>query len=127
MRRRCLDFEVPGKRKKDIDTVCDNNAESSSKCVVPGIGLHLNAIAMASRESKINVIHEYSTSGEIQKSFSGSTTPIHSQEDSMRETLDQEESEPGEVLAIEEAANALVVYEDLNPGSLKKKKQVFFS
>uniref|UniRef100_A0A1J3GKI4 CRC domain-containing protein TSO1 n=1 Tax=Noccaea caerulescens TaxID=107243 RepID=A0A1J3GKI4_NOCCA len=124
MRRRCLDFEVPGKRKKDIDTVCDNKAESSSKCVVPGIGLHLNAIAMASRESKINVIHEYSTSGEIQKSVSGSTTPIHSQEDSMRETLDQEESEPGEVLAIEEASNALVVYEDLNPGSLKKKKRM---
>ncbi|CAA7015387.1 unnamed protein product [Microthlaspi erraticum] len=119
MRRRCLDFEVPGKRKKDVETVCDNKAESSSKCVVPGIGLHLNAIAMAARESKVNVIHEYSTS------FSGgSTTPIHSQEDSMREALDQEESEPGEVLAIEDASNAIVVYEDLNPGSLKKKKRM---
>ncbi|CAH2053003.1 unnamed protein product [Thlaspi arvense] len=68
MRRRCLDFEVPGKRKKDIaddqHTVCDDKAESSSKCVVPGIGLHLNAIAMASRDSNITVIHEYITSGE---------------------------------------------------------------
>lgn len=119
---------MPGKRKKDIaddqQTMCDNQAacESSSRCVVPGIGLHLNAIAMSSRDSEINIIHEHSISGEIQKSFSGSTTPIQSQ-DTVRETLDQAESEPGEGQAVEEVPKALV-FEELNPGSLKKKMQV---
>ena len=121
MRRRCLDFEVPGKRKKDDDqqTVCDNNKpeSSSSKCVVPGIGLHLNAIAMASRNTKISITHEYSSSEEVQNTFSGSITPVHSQ-DTVPETLDQAESQPGE-----EAPKALV-FEELIPDSLQKKKQV---
>ncbi|CAH8375589.1 unnamed protein product [Eruca vesicaria subsp. sativa] len=123
MRRRCLDFEVPGKRKKDIadvqQTVCDNKAESSSKYVAPGIGLHLNAIALASRDSKINVIHECSPPGEIQTSISGSNTPVRSQ-DTVRETLDQGETEPGEGSAVEEAPKELL-FEELNPGSLRKK------
>ncbi|KFK39564.1 hypothetical protein AALP_AA3G260500 [Arabis alpina] len=127
MRRRCLDFEVPGKRKKDIaddqQTVCDNKAacESSVRCVVPGIGLHLNAIAMSSRDTEINIIHEYTVTGEIQKSSSGSTTPIHSQ-DIVRETLDQAESEPGEGQAAEVPKG--LVFEELNPGSLKKKTRM---
>lgn len=109
MRRRCLDFEGTGKRKKDDQqTVYDNKAESSSKHVAPGIGLHLNAIAMVSRDSKINV---RLTSGAIQKSFSDSNTPVQSQ-DSLLESLDQGEHEPGEESAVEE----------LNPGSLRKKQ-----
>ncbi|CAN8268726.1 unnamed protein product [Cochlearia groenlandica] len=128
MRRRCLDFEVPGKRKKDIaddhQTVCDNNAESSSsRCVVPGIGLHLNAIALASRDCKISIIHEYSTPGEIQKSFSGSTTPIQSQ-DTVLETMDHAESEPEEGQAVEDEVPRELVFEELNPGSLKKKMRM---
>ncbi|CAH8387986.1 unnamed protein product [Eruca vesicaria subsp. sativa] len=126
MRRRCLDFEVLGKRKKDIaedqQTLCENNAESSSKCVVPGIGLHLNAIAMASRGSKINIIHEDSASVEIQKSFPGSTTPVNSQ-DIMPETLDQAVSKPGEGLAVEEETPKALVLEELNQDSLQKKKR----
>ncbi|KAL1197575.1 CRC domain-containing protein TSO1 [Cardamine amara subsp. amara] len=96
MRRRCLDFEMPGRRKKDVadddqQSVCDNKAagESSSRCVVP----------------------------EIQKSFSGSTTPIHSQ-DAVQETSDQAENEP-----VEEVPKALV-FPELNLGSLKKKMRV---
>ncbi|CAH8261459.1 unnamed protein product [Arabidopsis lyrata] len=120
MRRRCLDFEMPGKRKKDIvddqQSVCDNNVtgESSSRCVVPGIGLHLNAVAMSAKDSNINLIHDYSISGEIQKSFSGSITPIHSQ-DTVQETSDQAENEP-----VEEIPKALA-FPELNLGSLKKK------
>ncbi|CAF2128490.1 unnamed protein product [Brassica napus] len=120
MRRRCLDFEVPGKRKKDDDqqTVSDNNkAESSSStCVVPGIGLHLNAIAMASRNTKISITHEYSSSGEIQ------ITPVPSQ-DTVPEALEQAESQPREASAVEEAPKALVL-EELIPDSLQKTKQV---
>ncbi|KAG2306644.1 hypothetical protein Bca52824_026392 [Brassica carinata] len=127
MRRRCLDFEVLGKRKKDIaddhqQTVGDNKAESSSKCVVPGIGLHLNAIAMASRGIKINTIHEDSASLEIQKNFPGSVTPVQSQ-DIMPETLDQAESEPGGGLAVEEETPKPLVFEELNQDSLQKKKR----
>ncbi|XP_010488309.1 PREDICTED: CRC domain-containing protein TSO1 isoform X1 [Camelina sativa] len=123
MRRRCLDFEMPGKRKKEIaddqQSMCDNKAagESSSGCVVPGIGLHLNAIALSARDSNINVVHDYSISGEIHKNFSGSTTPIHSQ-DIVQETSDQAENEP-----VEEVPRALV-FPELNTGSLKKKKRV---
>ena len=114
---------MPGKRKKDIvddqQSVCDNNVagESSSSCVVPGIGLHLNAVAMSAKDSNISVIHGYSISGEIQKSFSGSTTPIQSQ-DTVQETSDQAENEP-----VEEVPKALV-FPELNLGSLKKKMQV---
>lgn len=114
---------MPGKRKKDIaddqQSMCDNKAagESSSRCVVPGIGLHLNAVALSSRDSNINVIHDYSVSGEIQKIFPGSTTPIHSQ-DTVQETSDQAENEH-----VEEVPKALV-FPELNPGSLKKKMQV---
>ncbi|KAJ0264750.1 CRC domain-containing protein TSO1 [Hirschfeldia incana] len=128
MRRRCLDFEVLGKRKKDIAdgdqqaTVGDNKAESSSKCVVPGIGLHLNAIAMAKRGIKIKTIHEGSASVEIQKSFTGSTAPVQSQ-DVTQETFVQAETEPGEGLAVEEVTPRPLVFEELNQDSLQKKKR----
>lgn len=130
MRRRCLDFEVLGKRKKDIadddkQTLGDNKAESSSKCVVPGIGLHLNAIPMSSKAIKINTRHEGSASVEVQKSFPGSITPVHSQ-DIMQETLVQAETEAGEGLAVEEETPKPLVFEELNQDSLQKKKQVFF-
>ncbi|KAJ0249012.1 CRC domain-containing protein TSO1 [Hirschfeldia incana] len=124
MRRRCLDFEVPGKRRKDDhQTVCDEDKaeSSSSKCVVPGIGLHLNAIAMASRNTKISIIHEYSASGEIQKTFSGSITPVHSQ-DTVREALEQAEREPWEETAVEEEAAKALLLQELIPDSLQKMK-----
>ncbi|ESQ47583.1 hypothetical protein EUTSA_v10020373mg [Eutrema salsugineum] len=59
VRRRCLDFEIPGKNKQ-------TSGESSSRCVVRNIGLHLNAIAMSSKDS--NVANEYSFSGNIKSS-----------------------------------------------------------
>ncbi|KAF8090216.1 hypothetical protein N665_0482s0013 [Sinapis alba] len=126
MRRRCLDFEVPGKRRKDDhqQTVCDDDKaeSSSSKCVVvPGIGLHLNAIAIASRSCKISIMHEYSASGEIQNTFAGSTAPVHPQ-DTVPETFEQAESKPGEESAVEEA---LVFRELVVPDSLQKKKGKF--
>lgn len=127
MRRRCLDFEVLGKRKKDIadddkQTLGDNKAESSSKCVVPGIGLHLNAIPMSSKAIKINTRHEGSASVEVQKSFPGSITPVHSQ-DIMQETLVQAETEAGEGLAVEEETPKPLVFEELNQDSFQKKKR----
>ncbi|VVB01128.1 unnamed protein product [Arabis nemorensis] len=114
MRRRCLDFEMPGNKQ----TLSENNTtvafESSSRCVVPSIGLHLNAIAMSSKDCKTNVTHDYS--GKIQVGLQGSTS-------TMQESLDQTENETREdadqVLedVLEEPALA-----ELNLSSPKKKR-----
>ncbi|KAL1197574.1 Protein tesmin/TSO1-like CXC 3 [Cardamine amara subsp. amara] len=109
-RRRCLDFEIAGKNKQTL-------GESSSRCVVPSIGLHLNAIAMSSKED-VNVGSEYSFSGNIKVGLqSSSTAPLlHSQHDIMREN----ETGKGAVQAVEKVPMSL---EEMNSISPKKKKR----
>ncbi|KAI8010631.1 CRC domain-containing protein TSO1 [Camellia lanceoleosa] len=85
MRRRCLVFEMAGARRKHLDdnssssssmlSQSDVNIESndkqlvptklghdSSRCILPGIGLHLNALARTSKDYNI-VSHETLASG----------------------------------------------------------------
>ncbi|CAL5337631.1 unnamed protein product [Camellia sinensis] len=85
MRRRCLVFEMVGARRKHLDdnssssssmlSQSDVNIESndkqlvptklghdSSRCILPGIGLHLNALARTSKDYNI-VSHETLASG----------------------------------------------------------------
>ncbi|EEF45252.1 tso1, putative [Ricinus communis] len=75
MRRRCLDFEMVGARRKNLvdgstsstsiggqpdEKIASTDKQlvpvkpggDSSKCVLPGIGLHLNALAITSKGSK---------------------------------------------------------------------------
>ncbi|KAI3459413.1 hypothetical protein Pfo_016076 [Paulownia fortunei] len=86
MRRRCLVFEMAGARRKHLEEnlssdssvllQSDGNTSSnqqlvpkktgndSSCCVLPGIGLHLNALATTPKDYKI-VNHEASASGRL--------------------------------------------------------------
>ncbi|EOA32578.1 hypothetical protein CARUB_v10015868mg [Capsella rubella] len=77
VRRRCLDFEIPRNSQQTL-------GESSSSCVVPSIGLHLNAIPMSSKDN--NVVNEYSFSGNIKVgSQSFTTSDLHSKHHIVRE------------------------------------------
>ncbi|PQP91896.1 protein tesmin/TSO1-like CXC 2 isoform X2 [Prunus yedoensis var. nudiflora] len=76
LRRRCLDFEMAGARRKSLDNVSNSSSNmlsqsdekittndkqlvpmkpggESSRCILPGIGLHLNALAKTSKDYKI--------------------------------------------------------------------------
>lgn len=80
MRRRCLDFEMVGTQQKSLDggsggisspllksdendipknkqLVVVKGGGDSSRCIVPGIGLHLNALTSTTKDSRI-VKHE---------------------------------------------------------------------
>ncbi|XP_010511666.1 PREDICTED: protein tesmin/TSO1-like CXC 3 isoform X1 [Camelina sativa] len=101
VRRRCLDFEVPGNNQQTL-------GESSSSCVVPSIGLHLNAIAMSSKENN-NVPNEYSLSGNVKVGLQSSTSPVlHSQQDAVQ--------------AVEEFPKSLALVK-MKPASPKKKRR----
>ncbi|KAL0689079.1 hypothetical protein Bca4012_088756 [Brassica carinata] len=86
IRRRCLDFEMPGNKQ----TSSENNTSacgSSSRCVVPSIGLHLNALLMSTKDCKTNnTTHDYSCSEKYQVGLQGSSSTL-------QETLDQTETE----------------------------------
>ncbi|CAH8316903.1 unnamed protein product [Eruca vesicaria subsp. sativa] len=103
IRRRCLDFEMPGNKQ----TSSENNTAacgSSSRCVVPSIGLHLNAILMSTKDCKTNTTHDYSCSEKYQVDLQGSSSTL-------QEALDQTEIE-----AVEPTL------EELHLSSPKKKR-----
>ncbi|XP_019056707.1 PREDICTED: protein tesmin/TSO1-like CXC 2 [Tarenaya hassleriana] len=102
LRRRCLDFVSP--------------SEPSSRCILPSIGLHLNAIAMSSKDSKASLLNEYSFPGKIHVSLPGANT--HSKEN-VQETRDEDASQE-----VEDVSKASVS-EELNPSSPKKKRRKF--
>ncbi|XP_057475567.1 protein tesmin/TSO1-like CXC 2 [Actinidia eriantha] len=100
MRRRCLDFETAGTRKRHLDhsshsgtsmlSQSDVNVESndkqlvpakpvndSSRCILPGIGLHLNSLARTSKEYNV-VSRETLASGSQLIIDPGSTASFHS-------------------------------------------------
>ncbi|KFK43743.1 hypothetical protein AALP_AA1G167000 [Arabis alpina] len=114
VRRRCLDFEMPGNKQTMSENNTTANELSSSRCVVPSIGLHLNAIAMSSKDCKTNVTHDYS--GKIQVGLQGSSS-------TMQETLDQTENETRED-AYQDLEDVLTepALAELNLSSPKKKR-----
>ncbi|KAK4482859.1 hypothetical protein RD792_010031 [Penstemon davidsonii] len=87
MRRRCLVFDMSGARSKHFDDmqsdanvptqdqqlVLEKTGNDSTRCVLSGIGLHLNALATTPKDYKI-ANHEASASGRLQIS----TTPSSS-------------------------------------------------
>ncbi|PHT38638.1 hypothetical protein CQW23_22211 [Capsicum baccatum] len=97
MRRRCLVFEMVGSRRKHVDEGSGSSAvqdtdgnlacnekqlvpyktvNESSRCILPGIGLHLNALAASSKDGKV-VKHETSASGKQLLITSGSAVSHH--------------------------------------------------
>ncbi|XVF38270.1 hypothetical protein REPUB_Repub20aG0086000 [Reevesia pubescens] len=136
-RRRCLDFEMLAARRKNLDDGSNTNqlvpSKPSSRCIVPGIGLHLNALAITSRDSK-NTKHETLSSGTQKLSFPSSTIsilpPTASQEavhESLTSASTERETDPVEngVELAEEAsqASAYLVNEEFNQNSPKKKRR----
>ncbi|CDY29770.1 BnaA01g18960D [Brassica napus] len=111
IRRRCLDFEMPGNKQ----TSSENNTAacgSSSRCVVPSIGLHLNALLMSTKDCKTNnTTHDYSCSEKYQVGLQGSSSTL-------QETLDQTETETREDVTVEPTL------EELHLSSPKKKRQL---
>lgn len=115
MRRRCLDFEMPGNNNNK-----QTSGESSSRClVVPSIGLHLNAIAMSSKDNN-NVGNEYSLSGNVKVGLQGSTTPVL---DIVRANVTEEDVAAAQ--ALEEEGPKSLALEEMNQSCPKKKRQVF--
>ncbi|CAH8375585.1 unnamed protein product [Eruca vesicaria subsp. sativa] len=105
VRRRCLDFEMPGNNKQ------------TPRCVVPSIGLHLNAIAMSSKDNN-NVSKEYSFSGNIKVGLQSSITPVLLSDNTVRENETKEDAGDG----VEEAPLSLALVE-VNQSSPKKKRR----
>nr|GEX40433.1 protein tesmin/TSO1-like CXC 2 isoform X2 [Tanacetum cinerariifolium] len=149
MRRRCLVFEMSGSRRKHLEdssngsslntsesnqTVLpnDNNlpplgatANDSSRCILPGIGLHLNAIASNLVDQKV-IKHE--SSGSTRQLIIGHPSGIYG---SMAlATLDATSLEnnmgpPQNSLSVAEDAKALnfVISEESSQGQTSPKKK----
>ncbi|KAF8088985.1 hypothetical protein N665_0522s0014 [Sinapis alba] len=104
VRRRCLDFEMPR-----------NNNEQTPRCVVvPSIGLHLNAIAMSSKDNN-------SYTGNVKVGLQSSTAPVLPSHDIVRENETREAAAGGE--GVEEAPMSLALVEVNQSSSPKKKRR----
>lgn len=160
MRRRCLVFEMAGVRRKNMDdgsncsssmlsqsdgTFVPNDKQlvplkpgnDSSRRILPGIGLHLNALATTSKDYNI-VKHETLTSGRqlisVPSSSGSYLSTIEGQEPVNKSlalnSLDRE-TDPAEngFQALEDAsqASAYAISEELNQSSPKKKRHVQFT
>lgn len=160
MRRRCLVFEMAGVRRKNMDdgsncsssmlsqsdgTFVPNDKQlvplkpgnDSSRRILPGIGLHLNALATTSKDYNI-VKHETLTSGRqlisVPSSSGSYLSTIEGQEPVNKSlalnSLDRE-TDPAEngFHALEDAsqASAYAISEELNQSSPKKKRHVQFT
>ena len=96
------------------------NNNQTPRCVVPSIGLHLNAIAMSSKDN--NVSKEYSFTGNVKVGLQSSTkTPVLPSDDIVRENETREEAAGEE--GLEEAPVSLALVE-VSQSSPKKKRQV---
>lgn len=155
MRRRCLVFEMVGTRRKRIEDSSSSgssllaqsevNMESnhkqlipmnngSSRCIVPGIGLHLNALARTSKDQNI-FSHETLASGNRLINDPSSTGSFHSwntgQEPLNKSlavtTMERNRGDPEiQAQGTEDAspASGYVAGEEISQGSPRKKRHV---
>ncbi|KAG7992012.1 hypothetical protein I3843_02G106800 [Carya illinoinensis] len=153
MRRRCLDFEMVGARRKNLGDASDLSSSTldekiacydkrlvpikpsgdSSRCILPGIGLHLNALATNSKDHK-NVKHESLSSGQqlyLPSSTASVNSPTNSQEPLRISLTSVSSSERDTELAengishVEDASqgSAYLVSDEFNQNSPKKKRR----
>ncbi|XP_021828183.1 CRC domain-containing protein TSO1 isoform X2 [Prunus avium] len=157
LRRRCLDFEMAGARRKSLDNVSNSSSNmlsqsdekittndkqlvpmkpggESSRCILPGIGLHLNALAKTSKDYKI--IKCESLAYDRQLSLPNSTADIHSPTggqgpghesfSSASSERDMDVAENGVQLAHDASQEpAFLANEEFNQNSPKKKRRRF--
>ncbi|KAJ6898746.1 protein tesmin/TSO1-like CXC 2 [Populus alba x Populus x berolinensis] len=138
MRRRCLDFEKVGSRRKNLDDGSTSSSVlvqldekttpkntqlvpvkpggDSSRCILPGIGLHLNALAINSKDSRKIKLETFSSI-----TLPGSAASFNSR------TTDQELDESLTLVSSERDndlnENAVPLVEDLSQTSPKKKRR----
>ncbi|XP_026449911.1 protein tesmin/TSO1-like CXC 2 [Papaver somniferum] len=146
MRRRCLLFEMAESDKENFDNrsaVSQANGKSntndmksvkpkfgngSTPCMLPGIGLHLNALGASAKDCKI-VKREPLASRSQSATTLGSITSCldHSREEILlREDLDKKitKSEMCDAKnGVLDAPAAFGISEEFNQGNLKKKKK----
>lgn len=145
MRRRCLDFETLAEKKKKSDDVWSNSfaggkqlvpmksQSDSSRCVLPSIGLHLNTLAITSRDN-MNIKHEALSSGRQKISFSSSTDsilPLTINQEANCESLalvlaeKEIDSSVNEIQLAQDAAEASpdLAIDEFNQNSPKKKRR----
>lgn len=154
MRRRCLDFEMVGARRKNLGDASNLSSSmllqsdekiacygkqlvpikpggESTRCILPGIGLHLNALAANSKDH-IYVKQESLSSGKqlyLPSSTGSLNSPTNSQEPlhisltSVTSERDTELAENG-VSHVEDASpgSAVLVSDEFNQNSPKKKR-----
>lgn len=158
LRRRCLDFEMAGARRKSLDNVSNSSSNmlsqsdekiatndkqlvpmkpggESSRCILPGIGLHLNALAKTSKDYKI--IKCESLAYGRQLSLPNSTADIHSPTgqgpghesfSSASSERDMDGTENGVQLAHDASQEpAFLANEEFNQNSPKKKRHVLLT
>lgn len=155
MRRRCLVFEMVGTRRKRIEDGSSSGSpllaqsevniesndkqlvptnNSSSRCIVPGIGLHLNALARTSKDHNV-FSHETLTTENRLISDPSSTGSFHSwntgQEPLNKSlavtTMERNRGDPDtQSRGTEDAspASGYVAGEEISQGSPKKKRHV---
>ncbi|XP_044500486.1 protein tesmin/TSO1-like CXC 3 [Mangifera indica] len=154
MLRRCLDFELVARRKnlndgsscsssvmlqsderfasEDTQLVPLKPSNDSPRRILPGIGLHLNALAITSQDNT-NTMHETLSSGR-QLSLPSSTASFHSpksSQDPLHESLTSASTER-DMVAVENGVplaedasqtSGYLVSEDFNQNSPKKKRR----
>lgn len=155
MLRRCLDFELVARRKnlgdgsncsssmilqsdekmttEDKQLVPLKPSSDSSRQILPGIGLHLNALAISSQDNKNIRIDSLSNGRYL--SLPGSTASFHSPkttEDPLHESLPSATNER-DMVAVENGVSlaedasqtsAYLAGEEYNQSSPKKKRHV---
>ncbi|CAN1280003.1 CRC domain-containing protein TSO1 [Linum perenne] len=144
MRRRCLDFEMVGMHRKNLtyqqmpsqennayedkQLVPFNSSSDSSRCIVPGMGLHLNSLAISSNNRRST--NEALSSGiSVHSSIDPFNSPIigHELLESLNLASSDGNVDPSEnnVQLAEDIspASAYLVNEEFGLGSPKKKRR----
>ncbi|XVF66633.1 hypothetical protein PTKIN_Ptkin10aG0052500 [Pterospermum kingtungense] len=128
-RRKNLDDGSNNSSSVDKQLVPSKPGNDSSRCILPGIGLHLNALAINSRDNK-HTKHETLSSGRQKLSFPSSATsilPPTASQEAFHESLTERETDPieHEVQLAEDAsqASAYLVNEEFCQNSPKKKRR----
>ncbi|KAG6393096.1 hypothetical protein SASPL_147326 [Salvia splendens] len=143
MRRRCLVYEMAGGRRKRVEDgsadtplllttsgsassdkqTARTNTENDCYRILPGIGLHLNALAATPKDFKI-FNHESSASGRL---LIGPSSSANFRQDLLRNYSLERENDAlendGFVMEDHSWESGHVANEDINPSSPKKRRR----
>lgn len=146
MRRRCLDFEMLAARRKNFgdgsrssssiekQPMLVKSSVDSSRCILPGIGLHLNAIAINLKDDT-NAKTETLPSGREESTIPISAASVQSltSQEPLHESMTSEpntgetETPEDESQHAEDTSQALALAnEEFNQSSPRRKRHVAF-